>query len=141
MSIAAVAAARRAFDDKRWRKLHYRDKKRDPVQARRTDGARSAKSLAVLESIDVGKPINDTIAFDVPSAIRTLRYYAEALDKVYGEVGPETADRFSFAVHEPLGVIGAIVPWNFPLHMTMWKVAPALAMGNSIVLKPAEQTS
>ena len=72
--------------------------------------------------------------------IRTLRYYAEALDKVYGEVGPEAPGRFSFAVHEPLGVIGAIVPWNFPLHMAMWKVAPALAMGNSVVLKPAEQS-
>ncbi len=60
---------------------------------------------------------------------------------MHGEVGPETADRFSYAVHEPLGVIGAIMPWNFPIHLTMWKVAPALAMGNSVVLKPAELTS
>ncbi len=91
-------------------------------------------------ALDVGKPIKDALAIDIPQAIRTLRYYAEALDKVYGEVGPETSDRFSFAVHEPLGVVGAIVPWNFPLHMAMWKVAPALAMGNSVVLKPAEQS-
>jgi gamma-glutamyl-gamma-aminobutyraldehyde dehydrogenase len=97
--------------------------------------------MAMLESLDSGKPIRDTIAFDVPSAIRSLRYYAEALDKVHGEVGPETADRFSYAVHEPLGVIGAIMPWNFPIHLTMWKVAPALAMGNSLVVKPAELTS
>jgi gamma-glutamyl-gamma-aminobutyraldehyde dehydrogenase len=96
--------------------------------------------LALLESLDVGKPIKDALAVDVPGAIRTLRYYAEALDKVYGEVGPETNDRISFAVHEPLGVIGVIVPWNFPLLMAMWKVGPALAMGNSIVLKPAEQS-
>ncbi len=136
----AVAAARRAFEDKRWRDLHYRDKKRilfklaDLMQ-------RDLETLALLESLDTGKPIRDTIGFDVPSAVRSLRYYAEALDKVHGEVGPETADRFSYAVHEPLGVIGAIVPWNFPLHLTMWKIAPAVAMGNSVVVKPAELTS
>ncbi len=136
----AVAAAKRAFDDKRWRKLHYRDKK--AVMFKLADlMERDAETLAVLESLDVGKPIKDALNIDVPGAIRTLRYYAEALDKVYGEVGPETTTRISFAVHEPLGVIGIIVPWNFPLLMAMWKVAPALAMGNSIVLKPAEQTS
>lgn len=137
---AAVAAAKAAFQDQRWRKLHYRDKKR--IMFRLADlMERDIETLALLESLDSGKPIRDTTSFDVPSAIRTLRYYAEALDKVYGEVGPETADRFSYAVHEPLGVIGAIMPWNFPIHLTMWKVAPALAMGNSIVLKPAELTS
>jgi 4-(gamma-glutamylamino)butanal dehydrogenase len=136
----AVASAKRAFEDKRWRKLHYRDKK--AVMFKLADlMERDAETLAVLESIDVGKPIKDALAVDVPGAIRTLRYYAEALDKVYGEVGPETTDRISFAVHEPLGVIGIIVPWNFPLLMAMWKVGPALAMGNSIVLKPAEQST
>ncbi|MFA5950616.1 MAG: aldehyde dehydrogenase [Hyphomicrobium sp.] len=135
----AVAAARRAFEDGRWRGLHYRDKKR--ILGKLADlMERDAETLAVLESLDVGKPVRDALAGDVPNAIRTLRYYAEALDKVYGEVGPQTADRLSFAVHEPLGVIGAIVPWNFPLHMAMWKVAPALAVGNSVVLKPAEQS-
>ncbi len=135
----AVASARRAFEDGSWRKLHYRDKKRilftlaDLME-------RDREQLALLESLDVGKPIRNALGGDVPSAIKCLRYYAEALDKVYGEVGPETLDRFSFAVHEPLGVIGAIVPWNFPLLMAMWKVAPALAMGNSMVLKPAEQS-
>ncbi len=135
----AVAAARRAFDDGRWRNLHYRDKKQT-LFALADLMERDAETLAVLESLDVGKPIKDALAIDIPQAIRTLRYYAEALDKVYGEVGPGTSDRFSFAVHEPLGVVGAIVPWNFPLHMAMWKVAPALAMGNSVVLKPAEQS-
>ncbi|MDR3509078.1 MAG: aldehyde dehydrogenase family protein, partial [Caulobacteraceae bacterium] len=86
------------------------------------------------------KPIHDAVNVDIPLAIGATRWYAEALDKVYGEVGPSPADRISMAVHEPLGVIGAIVPWNFPLHMAMWKVAPALAMGNSVVLKPAEQS-
>ena len=136
---AAVAAARRASEDGRWRKLHYREKKRI-LYALADLIERDAEPLAVLESLDVGKPIKDALNIDVPQAVRTLRYYAEALDKIYGEVGPETTDRFSFAVHEPLGVIGAIVPWNFPLLMAMWKVAPALAMGNSVVLKPAEQS-
>lgn len=137
---AAVAAARTAFEDRRWRNLHYREKKR--ILFKLADlMERDLEALALLESLDSGKPIRDTTSFDVPSAIRTLRYYAEALDKIHGEVGPETADRFSYAVHEPLGVIGAIMPWNFPIHLTMWKVAPALAMGNSIVLKPAELTS
>lgn len=135
----AVASARAAFNDGRWRKQSYKDKKRVLFKlAELMD--RESENLAVLESLDVGKPIANTLAGDIPQAIRTLRYYAEALDKVYGEVAPETQDRFSFVVHEPLGVIGAIVPWNFPLHMAMWKVAPALAMGNSVVLKPAEQS-
>jgi gamma-glutamyl-gamma-aminobutyraldehyde dehydrogenase len=135
----AVAAARRAFEDGIWRNMHYRDKKR--VLFKLADLMdRNREQLAVLESLDVGKPIRNALGGDVPQSAKCLRYYAEALDKVYGEVGPETQDRFSFAVHEPLGVIGAIVPWNFPLLMAMWKVAPALAMGNSMVLKPAEQS-
>lgn len=136
---AAVRSARAAFEDGRWRNLHYRDKKR--ILFKLADlMERDAETLAVLESLDVGKPISDALSADVPNAIRTLRYYAEALDKVYGEVGPQAPDRFSYVVHEPLGVIGAIVPWNFPLMMAVWKVAPALAMGNSMVLKPAEQS-
>jgi 4-(gamma-glutamylamino)butanal dehydrogenase len=136
---SAVASARRSFEDGAWRRMHYRDKKR--ILFNLADIMdREIETLALLESLDVGKPITFALKGDIPNAIRSLRYYAEALDKVYGEVGPETSDRFSFAVHEPLGVIGAIVPWNFPLHMAMWKVAPALAMGNSVVLKPAEQS-
>jgi len=136
---AAVKSARRAFEHGHWRKLHYRDKKHVLFKFAELM-EREAENLAVLESLDVGKPIMNALKGDVPGAIRTLRYYAEALDKIYGEVGPEAPDRFSFVVHEPLGVIGAIVPWNFPLLMAMWKIAPALAMGNSVVLKPAEQS-
>jgi gamma-glutamyl-gamma-aminobutyraldehyde dehydrogenase len=135
----AVKAARDAFEDGRWRKLHYRDKKRVLFKLAELM-ERELEQLAVLESLDVGKPIKNAIEADIPSSIRTTRYYAEALDKIYGEVGAEAPDRFSYVVHEPLGIIGAIVPWNFPLHMAMWKVAPALAMGNSVVLKPAEQS-
>ncbi len=136
---ASVKAARSSFEDGRWRKLHYRKKKRILFKLAELI-ERDAEAFAVLESLDVGKPIQNAISGDVPGSISTLRYYAEALDKVHGEVGPETTDRLSFAVHEPLGVIGVIVPWNFPLLMAMWKIAPALAMGNSIVVKPAEQS-
>ena len=135
----AVASARAAFEDGRWRDLGPRDKKKILFRLAELM-ERDAEDLALLESLDVGKPIRDARAVDVPLAINTCRWYAEALDKVYGEVGASPVDRLSYAVHEPLGVIGAIVPWNFPLHMAMWKVAPALAMGNSVVLKPAEQS-
>lgn len=135
----AVAGARKVFEDGAWRKLHYSRKKR-MMFALADLMEKHAETFAVLESLDVGKPIDNSLKSDVPGSIKTLRYYAEALDKVYGEVGPETNDRISFAVHEPLGVIGIIVPWNFPLLMTMWKVAPAIAMGNSVVIKPAEQS-
>ncbi|MGO4684034.1 aldehyde dehydrogenase [Hyphomicrobium sp. 2TAF46] len=136
---AAVKSARRTFDEGSWRKLHYREKKKKLLKLAELI-ERDIETVAVLESLDVGKPISNALGGDIPNAVRTLRYYAEAIDKIYGEVGPEAPDRFSYAVHEPLGVIGAIVPWNFPLHMAMWKVAPALAMGNSVVLKPAEQS-
>ncbi|MFN0217481.1 MAG: aldehyde dehydrogenase [Hyphomicrobium sp.] len=135
----AVKAARRAFEDGRWRKMHYRAKKAVLFKLAELM-ERDVEQLALLESLDVGKPITNALRGDVPQSSKCLRYYAEALDKVYGEVGPETEDRLSIAVHEPLGVIGAIVPWNFPLLMAMWKIAPALAMGNSVVLKPAEQS-
>jgi gamma-glutamyl-gamma-aminobutyraldehyde dehydrogenase len=135
----AVGAARRAFDDQRWRGLAAKQKKAvlhrlaDLLEAR-------ADELAMLECLDTGKPISEARSVDIPLAIGTARYFAEALDKIYGEVGPSSPGRLSYVVYEPLGVIAAIVPWNFPLHMAMWKVAPALAMGNSVVLKPAEQT-
>ncbi|MDI1364178.1 MAG: aldehyde dehydrogenase [bacterium] len=135
----AVASARAAFEDGRWRDLGPRDKKKILFRLAELM-ERDAEDLALLESLDVGKPIRDARAVDVPLAINTCRWYAEALDKVYGEVGASPIDRLSYATHEPLGVVGAIVPWNFPLHMAMWKVAPALAMGNSVVLKPAEQS-
>ena len=136
---AAVASARAAFEDRRWRGQTAKARKKtlhafaDVLEAH-------ADELALLETLDMGKPIAQARGSDIPGAIDTMRYYAEALDKIYGEVGPSNPDRLSYAVHEPLGVIGAIVPWNFPLLMAMWKVAPAIAMGNSVVLKPAEQS-
>ena len=135
----AVASARAAFEDGRWRDTPPRHKKR--VLHRLADFMEAhADELALLETLDMGKPVGDAARSDIPGSIDTVRYYAEALDKVYGEVGPTPVNRLSYAVYEPLGVIGAIVPWNFPLLMAVWKVAPALAMGNSVVLKPAEQS-
>lgn len=136
---AAVVSARAAFEDGRWRNQPPKAKKK--ILHRLADILQQhADELALLESLDSGKPITDARTVDIELAIGTARYYAEALDKIYGEVGPHHPSRLSYAIHEPLGVIGAIVPWNFPLHMALWKVAPALAMGNSVVLKPAEQT-
>ncbi|MBY0564379.1 MAG: aldehyde dehydrogenase [Hyphomonadaceae bacterium] len=135
----AVKAARAAFEDGRWRLKTPREKKRIMFKLAELM-ERDLEELALLESLDMGKPIRDTRAIDIPTSINSIRWYAEALDKVYGEVATTPAERLSFIVREPLGVVGAIVPWNFPLHMACWKVAPALAMGNAIVLKPAEQS-
>jgi gamma-glutamyl-gamma-aminobutyraldehyde dehydrogenase len=136
----AVMSARAAFEDGRWNGMAPKAKK--TILHKLADlMAAHAENLALLEALDTGKPIRDARGVDIPLAINSVRYYAEALDKIYGEVAPSPDTRLSYAIHEPLGVIGAIVPWNFPLHMAMWKVAPALAMGNSIVLKPAENSS
>ena len=135
----AVKAARDSFEDGRWRGQSPRDKKK--VLFKFADlMARDYDDLALIESLDMGKPIRDAKAFDIAAAIGSIRWYAEALDKVYGEVAATPSNRLSYVVREPLGVVGAIVPWNFPLHMACWKVGPALAMGNSVVLKPAEQS-
>jgi gamma-glutamyl-gamma-aminobutyraldehyde dehydrogenase len=135
----AVTAARTAFEDGRWRLKTPREKKK--IMFRLAElMERDLEELALLETLDMGKPIRDTRSIDIPAAINSIRWYAEALDKVYGEVATTPAERLSFVVREPLGVIAAIVPWNFPLHMACWKVGPALAMGNSIILKPAEQS-
>ncbi|MGE0595905.1 MAG: aldehyde dehydrogenase [Hyphomonadaceae bacterium] len=136
---AAVTAARAAFEDGRWRNKHPREKKKIMFKLAELM-ERDLEELALLETLDMGKPIRDTRAVDIPTSINSIRWYAEALDKVYGEVATTPPERLSFVVREPLGVVGAIVPWNFPLHMACWKVAPALATGNSIILKPAEQS-
>ena len=96
--------------------------------------------LALLESLDVGKPIRDTLKVDVPSAATTLQWYAETIDKAYGEIGPTGPDALSLVTREPIGVVAAIVPWNYPMIITAWKLGAALATGNSVVLKPASQS-
>ncbi|MFL5770621.1 MAG: aldehyde dehydrogenase [Chloroflexota bacterium] len=135
----AVAAARAAFEDRRWADQSPKNRKR--VLLRLAELIRADRErLALIESLDVGKPIRDTLAVDVPSCATTFQWYAEAIDKVYGEIGPTGPEALSLVTREPVGVVAAIVPWNYPLIITAWKVAPAVAAGNSVVLKPASQS-
>ncbi len=134
----AVAAAREAFDDKRWSGL--RPGKRTEVLYKLGELIkRNANELAQLESIDSGKPIN-LASGEIWAAGEVFRYYAGWPTKIFGETNPTTEDQFVYTLREPIGVAGGIIPWNFPLIMAAWKVAPALAFGNTVVLKPAEQT-
>jgi gamma-glutamyl-gamma-aminobutyraldehyde dehydrogenase len=96
--------------------------------------------LALLETLDMGKPIQASLSTDVPAAARCIAWYAEAIDKVYGEIAPTPANALALIQREPVGVVGAIVPWNYPMLMAAWKLGPALAMGNSVVLKPSEKS-
>ena len=135
----AVAAARRAFDDRRW--ADQPPAARKQVLLRLAELVREhLEELALLESLDVGKPIRDTLRVDVPSAATTFQWYAETIDKTYGEIGPTGPDALSLVTREPIGVVAAIVPWNYPLIITAWKLGAALATGNSVVLKPASQS-
>ena len=137
---AAVRAGARAFDCGVWSQADRRERQR--VLLKLSDlMLENLDELALLESLDSGHPINDARGVDVPNAARTVRWYAEALDKIYDEVAPTPRNALAFVTREPLGVIGAVVPWNYPLIITAWKIAPALAAGNSVVLKPAELTS
>jgi gamma-glutamyl-gamma-aminobutyraldehyde dehydrogenase/4-guanidinobutyraldehyde dehydrogenase/NAD-dependent aldehyde dehydrogenase len=135
----AVRAARRAFERGDWALA-------DPAQRGRVLVALSQlmterlEQLARIESRDTGHPIGDARGVDVPNAARCFAWYGEAIDKVYGEIAPTAADALALIGREPLGVVGAVVPWNYPLIITAWKLAPALAAGNSVVLKPAEQS-
>lgn len=135
----AVAAARRAFEDRRWAGLRPLERKR--TLQRFAELIREHRDeLALTETLNMGKPISDARAVDVRAAADCFAYYGECADKVYGEVAPTTSDNLALILREPLGVVGCVTPWNFPMIMAAWKVAPALAMGNSVVLKPAEES-
>jgi acyl-CoA reductase-like NAD-dependent aldehyde dehydrogenase len=135
----AVSSARAVFREGSWANLAPAERKRillrfaDLVAAHRDE-------LALLETLDMGKPITDSLKVDVPGAARCIRWYAEAIDKVYDQVAPTGHDSLALITREPMGVVGAIVPWNFPLLMAAWKFAPILAAGNSLVLKPSEKS-
>ncbi|HEY7378134.1 MAG TPA: aldehyde dehydrogenase family protein [Steroidobacteraceae bacterium] len=134
----AVAAARRAFKDGSWSRLAPRQRMEILYRfAMLVD--QHAESLAVLETLDMGKPIADVVSVDLPSVIDTIRFMAECIDKIDGSVTNTEAGVVHMVLREPLGVVGAISPWNYPLLMAAWKIAPALAAGNTVVLKPAEQ--
>jgi acyl-CoA reductase-like NAD-dependent aldehyde dehydrogenase len=135
----AVAAARRSFDDRRWSDRSPAARKAILLKLAELIRA-NLEELALLESLDVGKPIRDTLSVDVPSAAKTFQWYAETIDKVYGEIGPTGPGALSLITREPIGVVAAIVPWNYPLIITAWKLGAALATGNSVVLKPASQS-
>ena len=135
----AVIASRRSFDSGAWSEAKPSHRKKVLLKFARLI-EQHADELALLESLDMGKPVSDARAVDVAATIRCMAWTGEALDKVYGEVAPTGPGELGLITREPLGVIGAIVPWNFPLLMAAWKLAPALAMGNSVVLKPSEKS-
>jgi gamma-glutamyl-gamma-aminobutyraldehyde dehydrogenase len=133
----AAAAARAAFERGSWSRSAPAERKTvllhfaDLIEAHLDE-------LAAIESIDAGKPISDCRTFDFPDVLNTIRWYAEAIDKVFGKVSPTGPGHLGLIVREPAGVVGAVLPWNFPAAMLAWKIAPALAAGNSVVIKPPE---
>jgi acyl-CoA reductase-like NAD-dependent aldehyde dehydrogenase len=135
----AVKAARRAFETGGWAKMGPHERARyllkiaDLIEQHTDD-------LAQLETLDNGKPLSQSRAIDIPKAAETFRYYAGWCTKIYGETNPSDPSMFNYTLREPIGVCGQIIPWNFPLLMAAWKIAPALACGNTVILKPAEQT-
>ena len=136
---AAVKVAREAFEDGRW--AHVSPKKRKETLIKFADLiVKNAHELAVTETLDMGKPVSNALAVDVNAAQNTIRWFGEAIDKVYDEVAPTPRDSLALITREPVGVVAAVVPWNYPLLMTSWKIAPALAMGNSVILKPSEKS-
>ncbi|MEM6466330.1 MAG: aldehyde dehydrogenase family protein, partial [Pseudomonadota bacterium] len=136
----AVEKARDAFEDGRWSRLHPSERKDVLIKLAKLM-TRNARELAVMESIDSGKTIFDCETVDVPETIHCLKWHAEAIDKIYDQVSPASDDHIAMVVREPIGVVGLVLPWNFPLLMLAWKIAPALAAGCSVVVKPAEDTT
>jgi len=134
----AVAAARKAFEGK-WGKMSARDRGRLMYKLSQLIEERTPE-LAQLETADNGKPIRESQYVDLPQVVENFEYFAGYATKIEGETIPVPGQMFNYTLREPLGVCGQIIPWNFPLLMAAWKLAPALAAGNTIVLKPAEQT-
>jgi len=136
----AVKAARKSFESGAWSRQKPADRKKvllkfaDMLEA-------NAGELALLDTLEAGKPIGDCATMDIPDTIACIRWHAEATDKIYDRVSPTGPENLALVLREPLGVVGCVVPWNFPAQMVAWKIGPALAAGNSVVLKPAELTS
>ena len=135
----AVKSGRKAFDKGYWSSMSPSDRKKILIKLSDLI-SENLEELALLDSMDMGKTVSDAITYDVPGAADLLRWNAEAVDKIMDEIAPTEKNNLAMIRRVPLGVIGAVVPWNYPLDMAMWKCAPALASGNSVVLKPAEQS-
>lgn len=135
----AVSKAREAFDQGVWANQHPATRKETLIRLAKLI-KRNRHQMAVMESLDSGKPIADCAAIDIPEAINTIIWHAEAIDKIYDDTAPVGNDAVAMIVREPIGVVACVLPWNFPLLMLAWKLGPALAAGNSLIIKPAEQT-
>ena len=135
----AVANARRAFNEGEWSQASPQRRKKVLQNLARLIGE-STEELALLETLDMGKPIINSIQSDLPGSVKCVEWHAESVDKIYDEIAPTSADSIGMMTREPIGVVAAIVPWNFPLLMAAWKFAPALAAGNSVILKPSEKS-
>ena len=136
----AVKKARQAFDSGVWSRRHPSERKEVLIQLVKWM-KRYRYELAVMESLDSGKPVCDCATLDLPETLHCLAWYAEAADKLYDSMSPAQDDALGLIVTEPVGVAACVLPWNFPMQMLAWKIGPALAAGNSVIVKPAEQTS
>jgi gamma-glutamyl-gamma-aminobutyraldehyde dehydrogenase len=136
----AVEKAREAFDEGRWSRLHPGERKSILIRLAKLI-KRNSHELSVMESIDSGKPIRDCETIDIPETIQCLLWHAEAIDKIYDQTAPVGDEALALIAREPVGVVGCVLPWNFSLLMMAWKITPALAAGNSVIVKSAEQTS
>lgn len=136
----AVRKAREAFEDGRWRNQAPAERKRVLIGFAKLI-ERNRHELAVLESLDSGKPVAECQTIDVHETANTIRWHAELIDKIYDSTAPVGQSAMALVVREPIGVVGCVLPWNFPLLMMAWKIGPALAAGCSVIVKPAEETS
>lgn len=137
---AAVTLARQTFNSGEWCKKSPVERKKIMLKWAKLLEEHN-EELAALDCVDAGKPIHECIHTDLPATIDTFYWYAEAIDKIFGKISPTGQDALGLIVQEPIGVVAAVLPWNFPAQMFAWKVAPALAAGNSVIVKPAELTS
>ncbi|MGF1749084.1 aldehyde dehydrogenase [Vibrio cionasavignyae] len=136
----AVKYARQAFIEGEWSQSAPSHRKAVLMRFAALIDA-NTEELAMLETLDTGKPISHSVSTDIPGSAQSIRWYAEAIDKVYGEVAPTEKNVHAFVSHQAIGVVAAVVPWNFPLWLGSWKLGPALAAGNSVILKPSEKSS
>lgn len=136
----AVEKAREAFEDGRWARLHPSERKKTMIKWCKLI-RRHQHELAVLESVESGKPVHEIETLDLAETLHCLEWHAETADKIYDQVAPAGDDAVALVVREPIGVVACVLPWNFPMLMLAWKAGPALAAGNSVIIKPAEQTN